>query len=289
MFSSPGPALPVGVFDSGMGGISVLRALHAELPLEKFVYVADAGHAPYGERDDAYLLARAHAITHYLIQRHAIKALVVACNTATAAAIRELRQTYPDLPIVGIEPALKPAAAATHTGVIGVMATRGTLNSEKFANLLRSLHGAATFVLQPCDGLADAIERDDAIKIEALCAQYTRAMGTFGLKYGEMDTLVLGCTHYPFISQQLTQAVGLGITLLEGGTPVARQTRRLLTERRALAPEEGATNTGRERLVFFSTKDASALASAALRWMGEDAQAQAITIPNLPMPKGLVC
>ena len=289
MTSFPGPASPVGVFDSGIGGISVLRALHTELPLENFVYVADAGHAPYGERDDAYLLARAHAITHHLIEQHAIKALVVACNTATAATIRELRQSYPDLPIVGIEPALKPATAVTNTGVIGVMATRGTLNSEKFANLLRSLHGAATFVLQPCDGLADAIERDDAKKIEVLCAQYSRAMGTFGLKHGEMDTLVLGCTHYPFITSQLTQAVGVDIVLLEGGAPVARQTRRLLTERKALASDQGAPDTGRDRVEFFSTGDARALAAAAMRWMRVDVDAHAISIPNPQMPKGLVC
>ncbi len=289
MSTSPGLASPIGVFDSGIGGISVLRALYAELALEKFVYVADAGHAPYGERDDAYLLARAHTITHYLIEQHAIKALVVACNTATAAAIRELRQTYPDLPIVGIEPALKPAAAASKTGVIGIMATRGTLNSEKFSNLLKSLHGAATFVLQPCDGLADAIEHDDAIKIEALCAQYTRAMGTFGLKFGEMDTLVLGCTHYPFIAQQLSKSVGANVIQLEGGAPVARQTRRLLTERQALAVEPTLSLVRTQRLAFFSTGDANALAAAALRWMGEDAGAQTITVLNLQASKGLVC
>jgi len=283
-----GPTSPIGVFDSGIGGISVLRALHAELPLEKFVYIADAGHAPYGERDDAYLLARAHAITRHLLERHAIKALVIACNTATAAAIRELRQTYPDLPIVGIEPALKPAAAASKTGVIGVMATRGTLNSEKFGNLLRSLHGAATFVLQPCDGLADAIEHNDAIKIEALCAQYTRAMGTFGSKFGEMDTLVLGCTHYPFIADQLAK-VGADVVHLEGGAPVARQTRRLLTERRALAPEQAPSDALTARLEFFSTGDANALAGAAVRWMGEEVGAHAIKIPNLHASSGLAC
>ena len=289
MSTSPGSASPIGVFDSGIGGISVLRALHAELPLERFVYVADAGHAPYGERDDAYLLARAHAITHYLIEQHAIKALVIACNTATAAAIRELRKTYPDLPIVGIEPALKPAAALSKTGLIGVMATRGTLNSEKFGNLLKSLQGAATFVLQPCDGLADAIEHDDAIKIEALCAQYTGAMGTFGLKFGEMDTLVLGCTHYPFIAEQLSNAVAADVIHLEGGAPVARQTRRLLIERRALAAEPTPSEAHAQRLAFFSTGDANVLAAAASRWMGEDAGAQAITIPNLLASRGLVC
>ncbi|OYT92995.1 MAG: glutamate racemase [Burkholderiales bacterium PBB3] len=289
MSTSSGPASPIGVFDSGIGGISVLRALHAELPLERFVYVADAGHAPYGERDDAYLLARAHAVTRYLIERHTVKALVVACNTATAAAIRELRQTYPDLPIVGIEPALKPAAAVSKTGLIGVMATRGTLNSDKFGNLLQSLRGAATFVLQPCDGLADAIEHNDAIKIEALCIQYTQAMGAFGLKLGEMDTLVLGCTHYPFIADQLSAKVGTDVVYLEGGVPVARQTRRLLTERQALAPEQTRPGAQTERLAFFSTGDATALAMASLRWMGRNVAANAIDIPNLQAARRLAC
>ena len=281
MSTFTGPASTIGVFDSGIGGISVLRALHAELPFERVVYVADAGHAPYGERDDAYLLARAHAITRHLIERHAIKALVIACNTATAAAIRELRQTYPDLPIVGIEPALKPAAAVSKTGVIGVMATRGTLNSEKFNNLLNALQGAATFVLQPCDGLADAIEHNNAIKIEALCAQYTGAMGTFGLKSGQIDTWVLGCTHYPFSANRLLANLGLDVVQLEGGAPVARQTRRLLAARQALAPEENPLGCPTERLVFFSTGNASALTTAALRWMADDAGAHAIDIPNL--------
>ena len=289
MSTSTGPESAIGVFDSGIGGISVLRALHNELPLEKFVYVADAGHAPYGERDDAYLLARAHAITRHLIERHAIKALVIACNTATAAAIRELRQTYPDLPIVGIEPALKPAAAVSKTGLIGVMATRGTLKSEKFGNLLKSLQGAATFVLQPCDGLADAIEHEDAIKIEALCAIYTRAMGTFGSNFDEMDTLVLGCTHYPFIANQLVAKMGADVIQLEGGAPVARQTRRLLTERQALMPEQTPSGAQMERLVFFSTGDARALATAALRWMSADVGASAIDISNLRTAGGLVC
>ena len=151
------------------------------------------------------------------------------------------------------------------------------------------MHGAATFVLQPCDGLADAIEHDDAIKIEALCAQYTRAMGTFGLKFGEMDTLVLGCTHYPFIAAQLSEKVGADVVHLEGGAPVARQTRRLLTERQALAPEPTLSDTHAKRLSFFSTGDANALATAAQRWMGEDVGAQATSIPNLHASKGFVC
>ncbi len=267
----------IGVFDSGVGGLSVLRALRSEMPLEQFLYVADSGYAPYGERDDSHVLARAHAITQFLLTKHHIKALVVACNTATAAAIRELRQRYPHLPIVGIEPALKPAIAISKTGRVGVMATRGTLNSEKFALLQQSFQGAATFVLQPCDGLADAIEHANAIKTEALSTRYTGAMGLFGSKFGEIDTLVLGCTHYPFITEQLRLLVGPDVNFLEGGAPVARQTRRLLSETHSLAIGSASTDIeiGRQ-LRFFSTGTTNQLQSAVSRWMGLDAQVYGI-------------
>ena len=164
---------PIGVFDSGIGGLSVLRALRAELPYEDFVYFADTGHAPYGERDDAHVIARSREISTQLLTEHRIKALVIACNTATAAAVHLLRAEHPELPVIGVEPALKPAAGLTRTGRIGVMATRGTLGSTKFATLLASLSGLAEFMLQPCDGLADAIERQEHSKIVALCNQYT--------------------------------------------------------------------------------------------------------------------
>jgi glutamate racemase len=263
---------PIGVFDSGIGGLSVLRALQAEMPGEGFVYVADNGHAPYGERDDAHVLKRSHAIADYLIAIHGIKALVVACNTATAAAIHALRAAYPDMPIIGIEPALKPAAAASKTGVIGVMATRGTLNSEKFRKLLEGLHGSATFVLQPCDGLADAIERSDSKRTQALCAEYAQAMGRFGSAAGEMDCLVLGCTHYAFVAAELLALVGQQTGLLEGGVPVARHTRRLL-ERAQLALPEVPAPTGEHpahATVFYSTGNLALLDSAIHRWMHSD-------------------
>lgn len=268
---------PIGVFDSGVGGLSVLRALQNELPLERFVYVADSGHAPYGERDDTHVIARSHAITSYLRQHHHIKALVVACNTATAAAIHLLRADHADLPIVGIEPALKPAAAQTRTGTVGVIATRGTLNSEKFRALLESLHGQATFVLQPCDGLADAIERADTPKIIAACAMYMRAMGQFGTQSGEIDTLVLGCTHYPFVAEEMRRHTGPAVNYLEGGAPVARQTRRLLQERHSLASTSTRDTPGRTTL--YSTGDASALRQAAMRWLQLDAEAQTLALP----------
>lgn len=266
---------PIGVFDSGVGGLSVLRALRAELPHEHFVYVADSGHAPYGERDDDHVVSRSHAIADYLLAQHRIKALVVACNTATAAAIKTLRADYPAIPLVGIEPALKPAAAVSQTKMVGVMATRGTLQSEKFMTLLASLQGQATFVLQPCDGLAIAIEHNDAIKTEALCEDYTRAMGQFGINLGTMDTLVLGCTHYPFVEAVLRRSIGYQVTLLEGGAPVARQTRRLLDAARLLVTAEGQPMAATR---FLSTGRVEDLRSAVQRWLQLDIEVSALMI-----------
>jgi len=176
---------PIGVFDSGVGGLSILQALRAELPFEDFVYVADSGFGPYGERDEDFVAARSRSITHHLLAGlpQANKALVIACNTATAAAIHLLRQDHPNLPIIGVEPSLKPAVAWSQTQCIGVMATRGTLNSRKFKALLDSLAGQSHFVCQPCDGLADAIERDDTATTVALCADYIRAIGQFGINF----------------------------------------------------------------------------------------------------------
>jgi glutamate racemase len=266
---------PIGVFDSGLGGLSVLRALRAELPHERFIYVADSGHAPYGERDDTHVIARSHAITRHLREHHHIKAMVVACNTATAAAIKLLRQDHADLPIVGIEPALKPAASRSKTGVVGVMATRSTLQSEKFLALLATLHGQATFVLQPCDGLVDAIEREDAIKIVASCLEYTGAMGRFGINPGEMDTLVLGCTHYPFVESELRHSIGQQVALIEGGAPVARQTRRLLAEKHLLAVPTPLSSD----VAFFTTGKADTLINALRLWLQWEAPVHVLHIP----------
>lgn len=269
---------PIGVFDSGVGGLSVLRALQAELPHEHFVYVADNGYAPYGERDDAHVLKRSHTITDFMVARHGIKALVVACNTATAAAIHVLRTAYLELPIIGIEPALKPAAATSKTGAIGVMATRGTLNSEKFRKLLEVLHGMGNFVLQPCDGLADAIERSDDGKTLELCSAYTQAMGRFGTNTGAIDCLVLGCTHYAFASDQLQTMVGTQVQLLDGGAPVARQTRRQLERFGLILPSNDAPNPKEKvsHVLFYSTGNLPLLASAVLRWLQLDVKVHSL-------------
>lgn len=279
------PLAPIGVFDSGVGGLSVLRALQAELPHERFVYLADAGHAPYGERGEAFVVERALAITDWLRRAHGIKALVVACNTATAAAIGRLRRQHPGLIVVGVEPALKPAVAVTRTGYVGVFATRGTLASGKFARLLQSLQGPTRFALQPCDGLADAIERAAAepapggawtIKMKALCEHYTGAAGPFGTESGQIDTLVLGCTHYVFARDVLRALVGPDVQLVETGAPVARHTRQLLQRAGGLAPGSGATD-----LQLFSTGDPQALQAAAARWLAPPARpARAVDVPG---------
>lgn len=276
-----GSERPIGVFDSGVGGLSVLRALRAELPHERFVYVADSGFAPYGERDDAYVVQRSHAITDYLVKTHHIKAMVVACNTATAAAIHTLRKDYATIPVVGIEPALKPAAASSRTGVVGVIATRYTLQSEKFATLLRSLQGQARFVIQPCDGLVRAIELNDTTKIRAACAEYTGAMGTFGINTGDMDTLVLGCTHYPFIADELRACVGPDIALVEGGTPVAKQTRRLLAAQNALAHSDAA-QSAMPLPLLWTTGEPDALDRAVQAWLGWTTTANELIVPMTP-------
>lgn len=259
---------PIGVFDSGIGGLSVLQALRAELPQADFIYIADSGHAPYGERDTAHVRARSRAITAHLLQQN-IQALVIACNTATAAAIDQLRTEYPALPIIGVEPALKPGALLSRTGRVGVMATRSTLTSGRFKSLLDSLAGQAEFVLQPCDGLADAIEQavhapqgsTDAMKIVAACARHTRAMGSFGLKNGEIDTLVLGCTHYPFASEALRELLGPQVQLVDTGAPVARQTRSRLGD---------AGQSGNGQLTLLTTGQASTLHAAVQRWLQLD-------------------
>lgn len=257
--NTPQAKRPIGVFDSGVGGLSILQALRAELPHEDFIYVADSGNAPYGERDKCFVTERALAITQLLHEQHHIKTLVVACNTATAAAIEQLRQSFPASTIIGVEPALKPALALSQTKRIGVMATRGTLASQKFKTLLATLSDQAEFICQPCDGLADAIERNDTEKIIALCACYTGVISPFGLKNGQVDTLVLGCTHYPFASTQLRQLLGSEIQLVSNGAPVARQTRRML-------PNQATTETPGQ-LALFSTGRPEHLSAAVKHWL----------------------
>ncbi|MCW2290936.1 glutamate racemase [Pseudomonas sp. BIGb0408] len=222
---------PIGVFDSGVGGLTVLREIRSLLPQESLLYVADSGHVPYGEKSAEYIRERCRAIAEFLLAREA-KALVLACNTATVAGVAELRSLYPHLPIVAMEPAVKPAAAATRSGVVGVLATTGTLKSARFAALLDQFASDVRVVTQPCPGLVELIEAGelDDPRLHALLRGYVDPLLAEGC-----DTLILGCTHYPFLKPLLSQWLDPSISLIDTGAAVARQLQRLLGERELLA------------------------------------------------------
>jgi glutamate racemase len=274
----------IGVFDSGVGGLSVLRALRARLPAEDFIYIADSGHAPYGERDDDFLRHRSATIAAHLAAQ-SISALVVACNTATAAAIDELRQQHAQLPIVGVEPALKPAVLATRTHRVGVMATRSTLASERFRALQRAVGEEVTFVLQACDGLADSIEQEalsgDTTAARTLCAEYIQAMGRFGDAPGAIDALVLGCTHYPFAIDHLRELLPPSVQILDNGDAIARQTERLLSQREAEHSVQSVANVSsppQGEVQLITTGDPQRLQAAAARWLGLEVPVQSLRL-----------
>lgn len=226
---------PIGIFDSGLGGLSVLAEIRKLLPHENLLYIADSAHVPYGNKPESYIRERALLLTRFLIAQGA-KAIVVACNTATAAAVPTLRKEFPELPVIGMEPALKPAVDATRTGVIGVLATTGTLTSARFAALLSRYAVSVEVITQPCPGLVEQVESSDLDSpvTRALVSQYTRP-----LLEKNVDTLILGCTHYPFLLPLITEVVGPKVSLIHTGPAVARQLLRVLTQKQLLAKSSG--------------------------------------------------
>lgn len=229
--------LPIGVMDSGVGGISVLKHIHDLLPHEQLLYFADSQYAPYGSKTSAEIQARCFEVADFLISRQ-VKALVVACNTATAAAIDAMRARY-SIPIVGMEPAVKPAAAATRNGIIGVLATVGTLKSAQFAALLESYGRNVEVVTQGCVGLVECIERGEleAQNTEELVRRYCAPLLAEGA-----DTVVLGCTHYPFVRPLIEKQVGADVVLIDTGAAVARQLQKRLTSLDLLATGSTSKN-----------------------------------------------
>ncbi len=225
--ASPGSAHDgfVGVFDSGVGGISVLQALVRELPHERFVYFGDSAHAPYGTKTEQAVCQRSCEIASWLVDQGA-KAVVIACNTATSAAAAALRERYPQLPIIGIEPALKPAALAPDHDRILVMATRTTLDLDKFHALARAYGSDSMVLTQACPGLADLVEEGlaDSAEMDALL---DKLIG----KYADMriDSVVLGCTHYPYLKRQISRILG-DVVFFDGAHGTAAQLRRKLEE-----------------------------------------------------------
>lgn len=249
---------PIGVYDSGVGGLSVLRAIRDALPHESLLYVADSAHVPYGEKTQAFVEQRAHALTDYFVSRQA-KAVVVACNTATAAAIAQLRRRHPDLIIIGVEPAIKPAAHLTHSGVVGVFATTGTLASPKFAALVQREAPEVRILLRPCPEWVGLVEQGE---LSGPCVDAAVRAPVAELRAAGADVLVLGCTHFPFLRDAIQAAAGPGVPLLETGSPVARWLRHQLQERGLL----GTASVGDTRLE--TTGSAPALAALASRLLG---------------------
>lgn len=216
----------IGVFDSGVGGMSVLRSLRALLPSADFVYYADSGRAPYGPRPLEQVRAFAEEITDHLIDSGA-GLVVVACNSASAAALHHLRRTHPSVPFVGMEPALKPAAATTGTGVVGVLTTAATFQGELFASVLDRFALGVRVETAICDGWVELVEagRFDGPEVEATVRTHVEPLLTSGA-----DTLVLGCTHYPFLADVISRVAGPRVRLVDPAPAVARQAARLAAE-----------------------------------------------------------
>lgn len=213
----------IGVFDSGVGGLSVWREMVARMPGERFVYVADSGHCPYGPKSREEVIERSCRISEYLIAR-GVDLIVVACNTATAAAIEHLRSRYA-VPFVGMEPAVKPAALNTHTGVIGVLATKGTFKGELYLRTLHKFAANATVIEQIGEGLVEAVEAGefDTPQTHALLERYLRPMID-----RQADHVVLGCTHYPFLMGAIRQIVGDRMVLVNPAPAVAKRAQEVL-------------------------------------------------------------
>ncbi len=255
----------IGVFDSGVGGLSVLRAIRAALPHEHLVYVADSGHAPYGDQSEAYITQRTLTVGNWLAEQ-GVKGITIACNTATVVAAKTLReQTH--LPVVAIEPAIKPAVALTRSGVVGVLATRQTVQSAAVAKLV-ALYGAdKRILLQGCPGLVEQVERADlhSAETESLLRQFIMPL----LEQGA-DTLVLGCTHYPFLRDTIQRVAGEGVTLLDPAEAVARELARRLADTGNLSSQ---TELGSVK--FFTTGDVAQTQHAVTHLWGATARVEA--------------
>jgi len=245
----------IGVFDSGLGGLTVVRALRRVLPESDVLYLGDSCHAPYGSRSEEEIQALSLGQARWLVAKGAT-ALVVACNTATAAAVPLLRAHFPDLPVVGMEPAVKPAAAATRTRKVGVLATVGTLQSARFAALLERYGGGIHFLTYACPGWVEAVEAG-ALETPATRALVARTV--LPLVAAGADTLVLGCTHFPALKPLIAELAGREVTLIDTGEAVARRVA-------SLVPKQ----TGTSQLTLYTTGDTGRFGSGAAAILGGD-------------------
>lgn len=240
--------LPIGVFDSGVGGLSVLREIRVQMASESLLYFADQGHVPYGMRSLEEVRAFSEEITRFLLDLGA-KLIVVACNAASAAALVHLRQIFPSISFIGMEPAIKPAAESTHTGVVGVLATPATFQGALYASVVERFANGVTILQNTCSGLVQRIEMGDldSEKTREILENALRPMLESGI-----DTVVLGCTHYPFVIPLIKQIVGPDVRVIDPAPAVARQAARKLHEAGLLKSGSGA---GTNR--FYTSGDAA--------------------------------
>lgn len=259
---------PIGVFDSGVGGLSVLRAVRALMPEEEALYFADQGHVPYGSRPLEQVREFSEAITRFLLAQGA-KLIVVACNTASAAALHFLRENFPHVPFVGMEPAVKPAAERTRSGVVGVLATPATFQGALYASVVERFANGVTILQHTCPGLVGQIERGD------LDGPVTRAILETALRpmlARGIDTVVLGCTHYPFVIPLIEEMVAGNVRVIDPAPAVAKQAKRLLEAQGAKRPAGG-----RGRLRFFTSGSVADFRLLLPRLLGETGEVGGVT------------
>jgi glutamate racemase len=252
----------IGVFDSGVGGLSVLRALWQELPGQSYIYLADQAHVPYGPRPLEQVRAFSEAITRYLLDQGS-DLIVVACNTASAAALHWLRTTFPEALFIGMEPAVKPAAEHTRSGAVGVLATPATFQGALYASVVERFANGVQLHQHTCPGLVAQIEAGEVetARTQVILEDALRPMLAEGI-----DTVVLGCTHYPFVIPLIEQIVGPGVRVIDPAPAVARQARRLLEARGMMGAQEVKSATARTR--FITTGDAGKFAEVLKKLIG---------------------
>lgn len=268
---TPSPADPIGVFDSGVGGLSVLREIRHALPHEDLIYVADSGHAPYGDQPLEFIEGRASTVVRFLLAAN-VKAITIACNTATVVAVEKLRAWSP-VPIVAIEPAIKPAAGSTKSGIIGVLATRQTLASPSVSRLCAVYGDKVQIHLQACPGLVEQVESADLAgeKSAELVRRYVAPLLDMGV-----DTLVLGCTHYPFLEPLIRAIAGPHVNIIDPAAAVARELTRQLTTRQLLATR---ARLGTES--FYSSGSSAQAQNVIPRLWGGDLIVQELPLTGL--------
>ncbi len=258
---------PIGIFDSGVGGLSVLRAIREQMPAENLIYFGDQGHVPYGARPMEEIQKFSEGITRFLLKQES-KIIVVACNTASAAALKTLREKFKDISFVGMEPAVKPAAEATQTGKVGVLATPATFQGALYASVVERFGTDVELFQHTCPGLVSQIEKGE------LDAQRTREIlegALLPMLQKNIDTVVLGCTHYPFVIPLIEEIVGENVRVIDPAPSVTRQAKRLLEAKKLLNPSSELGS-----VQFFTSGEVLAVESALLKLLGQNDDVQQV-------------